>query len=204
MTRCQIPADPPPGAITAIIDTREQSPLCLDPLAIIPGTLSTGDYSVKGLEDVISVERKSLPDLLGCIGQSRERFERELVRLLAYPHRAVVVEAHWSDLEAGGWQGKVTSQSATGSVLGWMAMGIPFLFVGSHQAAGIAVSRFLYIAARRRWRECREFLKGMQTPEEPELIAETFEPELQAKLLNNAVDGFNAIVNADRTNGGAA
>ena len=52
-----------PEQITAIIDTREQAPLDLAPLATITGTLSTGDYSVKGLEAVVAIERKSLPDL---------------------------------------------------------------------------------------------------------------------------------------------
>jgi len=31
-----------------------------------------------GLEDRVGIERKSLSDLLGCIGGSRDRFEREL------------------------------------------------------------------------------------------------------------------------------
>ena len=66
-----------PEDITAIIDTREQQPLALE-LDTVPGTLATGDYSVHGLEDLLTVERKSLDDLLGCMTSGRPRFEREL------------------------------------------------------------------------------------------------------------------------------
>jgi len=151
-------ADIPPEAITAIIDTREQIPFDLAPLKVERGTLPTGDYSVKGLEDIVCVERKSLVDLLGCMGGERERFERELQRMLAYPARAVVVECDWNALEIGAWRSQITSASAIGSVLGWIAGGVPFLFAGDHDSAGKAVSRMLYIVARRRWREARGFV----------------------------------------------
>jgi len=54
--------------ITAICDTREQRPLNLAPLQVVTGTLATGDYSVQGLENIVAIERKSLSDLLGCVG----------------------------------------------------------------------------------------------------------------------------------------
>lgn len=148
-----------PQDITAIIDTREQTPLDLQPLTTERGTLSTGDYSVRGLEDHIAIERKSLPDLIGCVGRERERFERELQRMRGFDVRAVVVEASWSELLTGQWRGKVTPQQASGTVLGWQAWGIPFLFAGNHQDAGQAVSRMLFIAARRRWREAAKLIR---------------------------------------------
>src|SRR5437763_1557404 len=80
---------------TALIDSREQLPLCLDPLRVEPGTLATGDYSVKGLEHVVAIERKSAEDMLSCVGRERGRFDREIQRLLAYPVRAIVVESSW-------------------------------------------------------------------------------------------------------------
>ena len=82
-----------PEQIVAIIDTREQLPLDLSPLASIRGTLQTGDYSVRGLENVVAIERKSLDDLLACCGRERDRFEKEIQRLVAYPVRALVIEA---------------------------------------------------------------------------------------------------------------
>lgn len=159
-------SDIKPEQITGIIDTREQCPLTL-PFRTETATLATGDYSVKGLEHVITVERKSCSDLLGCIGGDRERFGRELQRMLGYPVRAVVVEATWADLEAGNWQSKVSPASAMGSVLGWMTMGIPFVFAGDHAGAGRAVSRMLFIAARRRWRENQSLINTISNHEGP-------------------------------------
>ena len=117
------------------------------------GTLATGDYSVLGLENIVAVERKSLADLLGCIGQHRERFDREVQRLLAYPTRAIVVEATWPDLEQGEWRSQITASAAIGSVLGWIAAAVPIILAGDYERAGRYVSRLLFTAARRRWRE---------------------------------------------------
>ena len=155
----RIPADIKPEQVTAIVDTREQLPLDLSPLQIVTGTLATGDYSIVGLENVVAVERKGLSDLLGCIGQERQRFDREVQRLLAYPCRAIVVEATWGDLESGQWRSKVTPSAAMGSVLGWIAQGVPIVMAGDHVRAGRYVSRLLFIAARRRWRENRMLIR---------------------------------------------
>jgi len=151
----RLPAALRPEQLVAIVDTREQLPLDLSPLETSAGTLATGDYSVQGLEHVVAIERKSLPDLLGCVGQHRERFDREIQRLLAYPTRAIVVESTWADLEAGEWRSQITPAAAIGSVLGWIAQGVPIIFAGDHERAGRYVSRLLYTVARRRWRECR-------------------------------------------------
>ena len=81
-----------PEQVTAIIDTREQRPFELAPMACRPGTLATGDYSVSMMEDQVCLERKELPDLIACCGPERERFERELqgvdnvtIHLFLYP-----------------------------------------------------------------------------------------------------------------------
>jgi len=157
----KIPATIEPELVTAVIDTREQHPLDLAPLNVVRGTLATGDYSVVGLETVVSIERKSLTDLLGCVGGERERFDREVQRLIAYPVRALVVESTWADLELGRWSSKVTTSAAIGSVLGWIAAGLPVVMAGDHTRAGRYVSRLLFIAARRRWREARALVEGI-------------------------------------------
>ena len=82
-----------PEDVTAIVDTREQMPLSLEPLRVEFATLPTGDYSLKGLENIVAVERKGLGDLLSCVGVERKRFDREVKRLLAYPVRCLVIES---------------------------------------------------------------------------------------------------------------
>lgn len=161
----KIPAELKPESLVALIDSREQTPLDLSPMKMERGTLVTGDYSIRGLEHVIAIERKSLSDLLGCIGVERERFDRECQRLLAYPTRAIVVEASWAELELGAWRSRVTAAAATASCLGWIAMGLPVVMAGDHQRAGRFVSRMLFIAARRRWREIRSLAGSLAAAE---------------------------------------
>lgn len=156
-----IPATIKPEQITAIVDTREQMPWDLAPLATRYATLTTGDYSIAGLEHIVAIERKSLGDLLSCVGRERERFRREVQRLLAYPCRALIVEASWPEIEAGEWQGKVTPAAAIGSLLGWITAGLPVIMAGDHARAGRFASRILYTAARRRWREMRPLLRNV-------------------------------------------
>src|SRR3990170_1305618 len=98
--RSSIPADLKPENIVALIDTREQCPLDLAPLAVEMATLQTGDYGIRGLEKLVSIERKG-EDFWAAIGSDRERFEKEVMRLLAYPHKAIVVEQEWHDILHG-------------------------------------------------------------------------------------------------------
>lgn len=44
-------------------------------------TLKTGDYTIDGMADLVTVERKQKTDLFGTLGQERERFEREHERM---------------------------------------------------------------------------------------------------------------------------
>lgn len=139
---------------TAIIDSREQTPVNLMvkeglTLRSEVGTLYTGDYSIKGFENLIAIERKSLSDLMGCIGTGRERFEKEITRLRGYEVKCIVVEADWIDIENGNYRSKVNPNAAIGTLMGWIAQGIPITMAGDHQRAGMFIARMLYITARR-------------------------------------------------------
>lgn len=158
----KLPAELKPENVTAIVDSREQTPLDLSPLQVQTGTLDTGDYTVLGLEYVVRIERKSLPDLLGCVGRERERFQREVDRLLAYPVRVLVVESSWGEIDLGQWRGSVTPQQAIGSLLGWQASGLSIHMAGSHLRAGQHVARLLYTVAKRRYRELRALIEEVQ------------------------------------------
>ena len=104
-------ADPPAFPCAVVIDTREQHPYSFaDITDVVRGepqviavrtevrTLASGDYSLAGYEHRVAVERKSKQDLFGTVGQGRDRFERELVRLNGMQFAAVVVEAEWSEV----------------------------------------------------------------------------------------------------------
>ena len=156
----KLPAKLDPANVIAIIDSREQTPLDLEPLTTITSTLPTGDYSIRGLEHVVAIERKSLQDLVACVGSERERFDREVQRLLAFPVRILVIESSWEAIESHEpafpqWRGKVTREAVLGSLMGWQAKGVSIHMAGSHERAGRHVARLLYTVARRRYAELR-------------------------------------------------
>ncbi len=133
---------------TAIIDTREQLPLDLryrdgQFLLTKVATLKTGDYSVDGLQDKIAIERKSLQDLVQCIGKHRDRFEACLERMRSFEVKAVVVEASWTMIERKQYVGLVHPNAVIGSILGWVASGVPFLLVDNRTRASEYVARLL-------------------------------------------------------------
>lgn len=152
---------PRPEHFTAIIDTREQDPWELSPMRTEVGTLPTGDYSLRGMENSIAIERKSLPDFLSCVGRNRERFEREVQRLLAYPTRALVIESTWYEIETGNYKSEVHPRAATGSIIGWIARGLPVVLARNHANAGQLVQRLLFTTARRRIEENQTLLSQL-------------------------------------------
>lgn len=96
---------------TVVVDTREQIPFSFagiradcnqGRLPVIVQTtrkgLASGDYSVEGFESRVAVERKGLGDLFSTLGQSRRRFQSELLRLSTYDFAAVIVEADWGTI----------------------------------------------------------------------------------------------------------
>ena len=132
-----------------IVDSREQHPLRFDNLPAKVGTLDTGDYSIDGLTHLVAVERKSLDDLLACIGRERDRFKRELQRLRAYRFRLLVIEADAATLESGDWRSTLKPNHVLGSLAAWTAQyGLPVLLAGSHEVAGRFIERFLFQCAR--------------------------------------------------------
>lgn len=95
---------------TLIVDNREQIPWTFESMTIgtgkskkalaitiEPGTLKAGDYSIKGMESRVAIERKSKEDLFGTLSRGRERFIRELTKLNKMEFAAVIVEAEWLD-----------------------------------------------------------------------------------------------------------
>lgn len=90
---------------TIIEDSREQNPLDFSPFAAALGfavertKLRTGDYSVKGYQNHIFIERKSLTDCVSTLTHGRKRFTREIYdRASYYPVRALIIEADWSEI----------------------------------------------------------------------------------------------------------
>jgi DNA excision repair protein ERCC-4 len=61
--------------------------------------LKTGDYSIEGYEQEITVERKSLEDYIKSLTSERNRFKAEWKRLQDFEFKAVVVEGSLEEIE---------------------------------------------------------------------------------------------------------
>lgn len=117
-----------------LVDTREQKPygfVKMKDVSIERFSLETGDYSVKGFEDRIAIERKSLDDLIGCLTQGRERFERELARSKHLDFFAVIVEAAYHDIARHKYNSQMAPTAALQSISAFhVRYRTPFLFAG--------------------------------------------------------------------------
>jgi ERCC4-type nuclease len=88
---------------TVIKDTREQDGYFFSeysPCAgMIDQKLDTGDYSIKGLEDKICIERKGCVEELAInLGQKKYTFLDEIDRMASFPHKFIILEFSLEDL----------------------------------------------------------------------------------------------------------
>ena len=146
--------------VTAITDTREQLPFVLEPMQVETGTLQFGDYSVKGLETQLSIERKSLSDFVTCCGRERERFQRELNALRGYPTSAIIIESDWQTIEAGDWRSKITPASVMGSITSWISQGHCIILGGNRVMSQKICRSILFHTPRRHWRQFVAFTEA--------------------------------------------
>ena len=99
-----------------LTDTREQAPYTFAPpryedVIVQAATLTTGDYSLNGLQDLIALERKSIDDLTGTLTKGRERFERECERGRGLDYFGLIIEASLEDVRSHRYQSQMTPQS---------------------------------------------------------------------------------------------
>jgi ERCC4-type nuclease len=88
---------------TILCDSREPwpspwRPFWLPDVPVLRATLETGDYALAGATDGAVIERKTVPDLLACIGRERDRFTRELLRARFCASFCIVVEGSLLDV----------------------------------------------------------------------------------------------------------
>jgi ERCC4-type nuclease len=94
------------------VDSREQTPLRFERLKSVVCALFSGDYSVRGLEELFAVERKSLEDLASCcLSTNRVRFERELHRLRGYRFKRLLVIGTREDIAAGQYYSRIAPKA---------------------------------------------------------------------------------------------
>ena len=132
-----------------VVDQREKAPFgfqgnAYEGITTETGTLFIGDYSVKGLEESVAVERKSLPDLIMCLSRERDRFEKELIRSKGLDSFLVVVESSFEELAHGRYRSQMDPHAAAQSVMAFGARyRCGFFFAGSRPAAEYVTASFL-------------------------------------------------------------
>lgn len=111
---------------TIVVDTREQTPLVPTRLPYVRAGLQTGDYSVRGLEDLFTVERKSIADLVACCKSGtkaaegeRERLERELHRMRGFRFARLLVVGTMREIEEGAYVSKIAPSAVLNSLKAW-------------------------------------------------------------------------------------
>ena len=107
------------GLVPVIVDTREQLPYSFDPqkIEIIRESLASGDYSLRGFEARVTIERKTLSDFVASITQNRDRFWQEILRLTKFGRACVVIEADFTDILAGRYRSNTHPNAVLGTIL---------------------------------------------------------------------------------------
>ncbi len=112
-----------------VVDNREQRPYQF-PGAVVQ-TLPTGDYSIVGYTDRVTIERKSKPDAYNSLGKNRARFLREIERLAEFHYAAIVIEDSVPGFLRRPPFSRMKPRSAMCSLLAWsVRFGIPVFFAG--------------------------------------------------------------------------
>lgn len=120
-----------------IIDTREQTPWSFPPdIETVRECLQTGDYSIKGHEADICVERKELSDFIACCSFERSRFKREMERMKSFRSRCVVIEGNFREIAMHHYQSQIEPQAVIGSIASWtQRYQLPFILAGDRVSA---------------------------------------------------------------------
>lgn len=72
--------------------------------------LDTGDYTIAGYEDILSIDRKkTATELSQNVGRDWDRFKRELIRMQKIKHSYIVCEFTLAELSAFPWKSKLSA-----------------------------------------------------------------------------------------------
>jgi len=133
---------------TILIDTREQTPLPISG-PVERTTLYSGDYSIKGLEHLFAVERKSLDDLMQSLTAGRERFERELHRLRGFRFKRLLIIGSEDAVINHRYRSRISPKAALHSLYAIEArFDIPVVFSPSPASGAILIERWAYWYSR--------------------------------------------------------
>jgi ERCC4-type nuclease len=107
-------------------------------------SLETGDYSIRGLEHSVTIERKTLGDAVNTVIHGWMRFRKELYRMAGMDYGIVVIEASVEDILAKNYESDAEPLSVLGKLNAiTIDHGIPVVFAGSREFAMLFADRYL-------------------------------------------------------------
>lgn len=134
---------------TIAIDSRERHPYKFEGSVI--KTLKTGDYSIQGFENQITVERKQPQELFLCVGRERDRFTHEMERLAEFDYAALVIEGDLKTLLEPSPFSRVSPKTVLNSLISWsVRYGVHIFFASDRSHARALVYRILEKYAKHR------------------------------------------------------
>jgi len=142
-----------------IVDTREQNPFSFGRFrgwfaGVQRKPLPVGDYSVAGLEEICTVERKDLADLVHSFGAERRVFVDRLRQMSRYPQRLLVITAALSQVKSPYSYSKVSPNRVAQSLIAALVgLHVPFLCVETHELGEEIVASYLYQVFLFEWLE---------------------------------------------------
>lgn len=142
-----------------IVDTREQTPFSFARFrdwfaGVEKRPLKVGDYTVVGLEEICTVERKDLSDLVHSFTAERAEFVGRLQQMSRYPQRLLVVTAALSQVKSPYPYSNVSPNKITQSLIAALAgLQVPFLCAETHELGEEIVASFLYQVSLYHWLE---------------------------------------------------
>jgi DNA excision repair protein ERCC-4 len=145
-----------------VIDEREQAPLRFERLASIVGTLYSGDYSLRNLEHLISIERKSINDLASCcMGENRERFEREILRLRGYRFKRLLIIGTREDIAAGRYHSRINPKSVLATLSAFeIRYDLPIVWAETPEEGARLVENYVWWFSREVVENANNLLRG--------------------------------------------
>jgi DNA excision repair protein ERCC-4 len=155
---------PEPNAVRPVIvvDTREQDPLPFRRLAFATGTLTSGDYSFQGAEHAFSVERKNIADLVSCcVGDNRQRFERELHRLRGFQFKRLLVVGCRAEIEQHRYRSSIAPKVITSTLAAFeVRYDCPVVWAISPDEAGQFIEGWAFWFAREIVKQARHLAQA--------------------------------------------
>lgn len=146
-----------------LIDTREQNPFSFSRFhgwfaGIEKKPLKLGDYSVVGLEEICTVERKDLSDLVHSFTVERSVFIDRLRQMGSYPQRLLVITAALSQVKSPYSYSTVSPNKIIQSLIAAsVGLQVPFLCVETHELGEEIVASYLYQAFLYHWLETNDY-----------------------------------------------